>query len=306
MSDFFKEMENEMVYGKLNRGEGSGAISRILSGIALLLLVCLSVHLFKDRQYVPLGILLISCFNRFNVLVSIGLLVYFLIVEYWLGATLLLLYVVMGWASAWFGARNIKRNLYTGRAEVSPFEGLFSLLLCGFIFQLVLFILTSVTTGIVLLILWVLFGLIVLWEGGFLYHRLSAPWRRLHFSLMVRYSAVAGPMYPADITEVLRVLTKNVYPNWEDDDINSLIESAEEKMTNFRDRAELEELFKKSKPPLDQNKLQELMDRIETALRNPEKKMLRIGYVIGEIVGRDYGEQERLKYIHAVITGKAS
>jgi len=306
MSGAFKGVEHEIVYDKLNRGEETGAISRILSGITILILVYLSVHLFKDQQYIPLGILLISCFNRFNMLVSIGLLVYFFIAEYWSGATLLLLYVVIGWASAWFGARNIKRNLYTNRAKVSPFEGLFPILLCAFIFQVILFILASVATGIVSLILWAIFGLIVLWAGGFLYHRSSSPWRRLHFSLMARYSAIVGSMLAADITEVLGVLIKNVYPDWGDDEINSLIESAEEKMVDFSDRVELEELFKKSKPPLDQNKLQELMDRIGTALRNPEKKMLRIGYVIGEIVGRDYGEQERLKYIHAVITGKAS
>lgn len=306
MSDPFKEVENEIVYDKLNRGEETGPISRILSGIAILILVYLLVHLFKDQQYIPLGILLIFCFTRFSQLVSIGLLVYFLVVGYWLGATLLLLYVAIGRASVWFGVRNIKRNLCTNRAKVSPFEGLFSLLLCAFIFQLVLFILALVTTGIISLILWVLFGLIILWEGGFFYHRLSSPWRRLHFSLMVRYSAIAGSMVAADIAEVLRVLIKNVYPNWEDDEINSLIESAEEKMADFSERGELEELFKKSKPSLDQNKIRELMGIIETALRNPEKKRLRIGYVIGEIVGRDYGEQERLKYIHAVITGKAS
>ncbi len=178
------------------------------------------------------------------------------------------------------------------------------------------------------LVFWMLFGFIILYEGGYFYHRLSSPWRRLHFPLMVRYSAIAGVQMGAaestgkefNFEKALHAFVKNIYPYREDlaeltknledleltDRFKSPIKSADEKMANFSDRKALEELFKKSNSTIDQNKLQELMDKIETALRNPEEKGLRLKYVIGEIVSRDYGEQERLKYIHAVITGKAN
>jgi len=313
MSDFFKRMENEIAYEKVGRGEGIGPISRILSGVNLLVLVYLLVYLFKDQQYLPLIILLALGFTRFGHWVSIGILIYFIVTKYWVGTALVLLYGGIGWLSVWFGVRNIKRNLYSGRANIDPFEGMADLLFI-LIFQLAFFGLALLTSGIISIVFWVLFGLISFWEVYRYYYRLSSPWRRLHFPLMVHYSAIVGYQMGVaestgkefNIEEALRSLVKTAYRYMEDDEVNSLIESAEEKMTNFSDREALQELFQRSNPSVESNKLQELMDKIEASLKNQEEKGLRIRYVIAEIVGRDYGEQERIKYIHAVITGQAN
>lgn len=312
MSEFFKRMENEIALEKMGRGEGTGPISRILSGVNLLTLVYLMVYLFKDQQYVPLGILLILGFTRFGHWVSIGFLVYFIITKYWIGTALVLLYGGIGWLSVWFGVRNIKRNLYSGRSTVDPFEGS-PILLPVFIFQLIFFALALLTSNILSAIFWALFGLVILYETGFFYHRLRAPWCRLHFPLMVRYAGIAGYKVAEakstakdfHIKEALSTLVKSAYPYMKDDEVDSLIGSAEKKMANFSDREALNELFMKGKSSIDCNKLQELMDKIEIALKNQEEKGLYIRYVIAEIIGRDYGEQERQKYIHSVITGQA-
>ena len=313
MSGFLKRMENEIAYKKVGRGEGTGPISRILSGINLLALVYLLVYLFKDQQYIPLIILVVLGFTRFGHWVSIGLLIYFIVAKYWVGTGLILLYGGIGWLSVWFGVRNIKRNLYSGRANIDPFEGMADLLFI-LIFKLILFGVALLTSGIVSIIFWVLFGFVTLFEVGRYYQRLSSPWRKLHFPLMVHYSAIAGYLVGAaksagkefNIKQALHSLIKAAYRYMEDDEINLLIESAEKKINNFSDREALNKLFQRSHPSLDPNKIEELMDKIETTLRNPEEKGLRIRYAIAEIVGREYGEHERMKYIYAVFTGQAN
>lgn len=313
MSVLFKRIENEIAYKKVGQGEGTGPISRILSGVNLIALVYLLVFLFKDQQYVPLIILVVLGFTRFGHWVSIGLFIYFIATKYWGGTALVLLYGGIGWLSVWFGVRNIKRNLYRGRANIDPFEGMADLLFI-LIFQLAFFSLALLTSGILSIIFWVLFGLVTLFEAGRYYQRLSSPWRRLHFPLMVHYSAIAG--YQVGVTkstgkefnieQALYSLIKAAYRYMEDDEVNLLIESAEKKMTNFSDRKALSKLFQRKNLSVEPNKIEELMDKIETKLRNPEEKGLRIRYAIAEIVGRDYGEHERIKYIYDVFTGQAN
>jgi len=319
MDAFLKRIENEMTYNQVSRGRGTGPISRILSGISLFILVYFLIHLLKNQQYLPFGILLIlsilsfTPFGNLFPIGVIGLFIYFLIINYWVGAILILLCGAITWTSVWFGARNIKRNLYGGRAEVDPFEGMFDLLFI-FILQLIFFGLALLTSSILSIIFWVLLGIITLFEIMTRYYpRLKSPWCKLHFPLMMRYSALVGHQMGAtkttdkefDMKDVLRSLVKSAYPYWEDNEVNLLINAAEQKMANFTDREVLETIFRKNNPPIDLNKLKEVMEKINAALRNPEEKGLYVRYVIGEIVGRDYGEQERLKYIHAVIAGQA-
>ncbi|MFZ3122914.1 MAG: hypothetical protein WA104_06120 [Thermodesulfovibrionales bacterium] len=313
MSDFFKRMENGIAYEKVGRGEGTGPISRILSGINILILVFILTYLFKDHKYIPLGILLVSFFTSFGHWIGMGVIIYFVITRYWSGAFLLSLYVIISFFWVWFGMRSIKRNLYSGRASVDPFEGMHDLLPI-FIIQVLSFGIALITNGILSIVFWVIFALVTIYEVGRYYVRLASPWRRIHFPLMVRYSSIAGyQMGTAErtgkefsIKDVLHTLVKSAYPYMEDYQADSLIKSAQEKMYNFSDKEALKKLFHKSKHSIDDNKLQELMDKIETALKNPQEKGLLVRYIIGEIIGKDYGEQERLKYIHAVITGQAN
>lgn len=313
MSDFFRRMEKEIAYEKVGRGERTGPLSRILSGINILILVFILTYLFKDHKYLPLGILLVSFFTSFGHWIGIGVIIYFIVTGYWSGAFLLSLYVITSWSWVWFGMRSIKRNLYSGRANVDPFEGMYDLLPI-FIIQVLSFGIALITNGILSIVFWVIFAIVTIYEVGRYYVRLAQPWRRLHFPLMIRYSSIAGYQMGAaestgnefSIKQVLRSLVKTAYPYMEDDEVSSLIDSAEKKMINFSDREVLGGLFQRSNLSADHNKFQELMDKIETVLKNPKEKGLLIRYVIAEIVGRDYGEQERIKYIHAVITGQAN
>jgi len=67
-------------------------------------------------------------FTRFGHWVSIGLLIYFVIIQYWAGVFIMAIYGAIGWISVWYGMRNIKKNLYSGKVKVDPFEGMGDLL----------------------------------------------------------------------------------------------------------------------------------------------------------------------------------
>lgn len=123
---------------------------------------------------------------------------------------------------------------------------------------------------------------------------------------MAYYAARAGSQVAFDRDVILRSVVGSAYPYMEDGEVNALIESAKEKMRNFSDREKVKELYRRSGPSVGDNKLEELMDKVEGALKDPEKeKGLVIRFVIAEIVGRSYGEEEKIKYIRAVILGQA-
>lgn len=312
--NFFKKIEDEVVYKKLSRGRETGPISRILSGICLFTLVYLLVNLFKNEKYLPFIILLILGFTPLGFWILVGLLIFFIITKYWFGVILILLYGVLSQLSGYFGEKNIKRILNSKRSNVDPFEGHFEMSYI-FILQFIFFGLAFLTSGIFSIILWVLFTFVILYEVYIFYFRLSSPWRRLHFSLMMRYATIAGRQMGLakstgkefSIREALGILVKSAYPHIDDTEINLLIKSAKEKMVKFDDKEALEKLIQKNNTAMDKNKLREVVDKLEDMLKDPEKekKGLYIRYVIAEIVGRDYGEKERLNYINAVILGQA-
>lgn len=147
MSNFFEKFENELAYQKMSKGEGTGPVSRILSNVSILVLVFLLVTLFKAQFYWPALLFLVIGFTRFGHWASIGLLIYFVIIQYWTGVFIMMIYGAIGWISGWYGMRNIKKNLYSGKAKVDPFEGMGDLLFL-LIFQIVFFALALSISGI--------------------------------------------------------------------------------------------------------------------------------------------------------------
>lgn len=313
MSNVIKKFESRLALDKASRGEDTGPVSRILSGVNILILVYLLVSLFKDEKYISAVVLLTLGFTRFGSWVSIGLAIYFVVVGYWTGVILMLLFGCVGWFSIWFGTRNIKRNLYSGRAKVDPFEGMFERFYI-LVFQVVFFVVALLVPGMVGIIFWVLFGIVTLLQVGGYWHRLSSPWRRLHLPLMVRYAGIAGYQTgiaertekEVNIDEALHAFAKNVYPDLADDDVDSILESVQEKYDKFVDRKILEDEFRRKNASVDPKKLEELLDKIGETLKDPKETGLKIRWFIAEIIEHDYGIRERAKYLREVIIGGAN
>jgi len=312
MSDFEKYKEN-LAYKQTKQGKGTGLTSKMLSGVNIFLWVYLVIVLFKDQFYIPALFFLALAFTRFSHWASIGLAVYFGLIGYWKGFVLLLVVGLIGWGSVWFGMKNVKKNLFSDKAEISPFEGMQDLVLY-FIIQVVLLILALVTSGILSLILWLLFGLITLVEISRYYFRLRHPWCKVHYSLMQRYSMIAGRHAGLaerkgdgdfDIREALADFVKIIYPTWDKSKVDSFLDGVLGKLNNFSDREDLLKFFKKINPNVKQDTLKKLGDKIRKELKNPKDKSGKVAWVIAEVIGKDYGKNERIRYLHAVITSEA-
>lgn len=311
MSDFFSGVEDQIVLDSLPRGQGTGIASRICSQISLFVTAYLAVYLIEDKRYLVAALVLLLGFTRFGHWALFGLLIYFAIGRYWAGVALASLFLGVYGLATWLGARNIRRNLYSGRANIEPLEGEFDLLLAP-VLGLAFFGFALLCSGIVSTLLWALFGLITVWQAGRFHYLLRSPWRRIHFPLMVRYAHIAGletGLAQSTGSEfgfegALRALVTSAYPHWDDGQVDLLISSARDKMTSFSDREALSELFKRRNPLIETSRLDEAMRVMERALTDPEEKGIRVRYVIAEVIGRDYGPQERLRYISSVLTGR--
>lgn len=299
----------EFVYQKMNKSENIGLISRILSNVRTFVLVFLLVTLFKAQFYYSALLLLLLGFTRFRHWVSIGLIIYFVAIQYWIGAFIIVIYSTLGWVSVWYGMRNIKKNLSSGKARVDPFEGMEDLLFYLLIFQIMFFASALFTSGILSVVFWTLFSLVTLFKISLFYHRLASPWRRLHYPLMVRYALVAGRQSAISLKEnkefdmktAIKEFVKVIYPDWTDKEIQKFIEIIDEKMNSFADKDNLHLFFKKINPQIEDKEINELLGKIQEYFkkRNPR-------WVIAEVVERDYGVDERVKYLYSVIIGRAN
>jgi hypothetical protein len=305
MRNFFRDFENEVAIKKMAHGDGTGPISRILSNVSILIFIFLFVTSVKAKFY-WVALLLLLMFTNLGFFLTIGLFIYFIFIQYWVGVILIILYGVVGRISVSFGISNIKKNLYSRRAKVDPFEGMFDLFIY-LIFQSVFMTLALLTSGILSAISWSIFGIVTFFEALRYYHRIASPWRSLHYSLMIRYAVLAGHQAGVaktlskgfDMNSVLIEFVKNIYPEFSQEKIELLLNSVYKKMGNFTDREGLFDIFKKDYPMLDFKRINEILDKVQENLKKNNPR-----WIIAEIVENDYGIQERVKYLKAVIMGQ--
>jgi hypothetical protein len=72
-------------------------------------------------------------------------------------------------------------------------------------------------------------------------------------------------------------------------------------MELFTDKKQLLSFFKNSNPNISEGDVNELFDKIGKYFKEKDPKWL-----IAEIIENDYGIDERIKYLHAVIIGRAN
>lgn len=307
MNDFLEKVIDGIAYRKASRGEGTGPASKMFSSLNILIFVLWLVTLFKAKFYWVALTLLISVFTRFGLWVSIVLLIYFVIVHYWVGIVFLFTYGVIGWISAWLGIKNIKNNLYSGKTQVDPFEGMPDISFF-YIFQVIFLSLALLIPGIPSVASWILFGIVTLFVLYRFYYRLVPRWRRLHCPLMVRYAPVVGyhsgiakrENKKFDMDPSLKDFIKSIYPSLSSEELEDYLNTVDAKMESFAERNGLISVFRKDNLVVDSKKLNEALDEFHKHLkkRNPR-------WIIAEVIERDYGVDEKINYLQAILTGQA-
>ena len=99
-------------------------------------------------------------------------------------------------------------------------------------------------------------------------------------------------------------MLKSVYKDWSIEKINSFIDETNKKIGNLTDNKSFIEYLSKRFPSFTKEKADKLFIEFYKVLANP-KEYMRIKMIVAEIIERDYGIQEKMKYLFAVITNNA-
>lgn len=142
-----------------------------------------------------------------------------------------------------------------------------------------------------------------------LYIRVGSKWRRLHFPLTIHYYKLLSAFVIAseqnnekfEIRDVYNDLVALVFPKWSDKQIIYLLNKAYENKERFVD-AELFWTYLKRRESALVNKFGD----IRSALIDPENTGFAYMFVIAELVSEKYGMEEKLKYIYAFLTNRAT
>lgn len=152
-------------------------LSRTLNGICVYLFIFIAAQLIVNQNYIPLGILILSRIPIFGLkhpvdkYFTFGLVIYFIIIGYWLGAIVLFIFELLLVIAFLLEMENVKRNMFASPNSYIPMNIMmgnsFSVLLTKTITIIgaICFSTAYFTTGLLSTICWVLFGLIVLKNG---------------------------------------------------------------------------------------------------------------------------------------------
>lgn len=309
--DYLQNYINNLALEKYKKGQGSGPLSKIISLISLHSLVLLIAVLLIEKQFIPLAIILISSLTPLGVWVSIGFLIYFVVVKFWIGVVLISLYGFLAWFSSWFGIRNIKKNLFADKSTIDPFEGIFELKFLT-IAILILFGLALVFDGFISVISWIFYSILTFYLLIRLTGRIKTKWSQIHYSLMIRYASFAGAESSKSSSEgrefnienPLVEVIQSAFTNMDLTKATELFNQAKFKLDKFEDKFKIENYFKKKNPIVDPISVNSVLSRMEQLIKVNYNKLL-VNYVIAEIVYKDFGDDERIKYLVDSFTGKA-
>jgi hypothetical protein len=297
---------------RTRKGKTTGPFSRILSWINLHVYIFIIVTLIKDQQYIPLAILTILVLTPIAPLAMLVGAGYFGFIRYWTGVGLLVLTWIVGFLSVRFGVRYNEKLVRGRAATIDPFENMPEAAIPTII-ELIAFGVALLTNGCISVVAWAIFAIATSFLLMRYWFRIQSGWARLHYPLMLRYSALAGEEAAKaklndrkySLGTVLSRLVKSGYPSWSQEEVNTLIDTAREKLVNFTDREELLEYFGVRKSYESQDGISDLISLVEKEIRDQVGMDVKLrGFVIAEIVNREYGESERTEYVAGLITGR--
>ena len=300
----------DIAFRRTKEGQTTGPLSRILSGLNLLLYVYIAVTLLKDQHYVVLGLLILLAFTPAVPLGMIGAIIFFLYANYWLGVILLLTSWLIGWLSVRTGVLYNEKLIKNQLALVDPLENMPDTRNATFI-QLFAFGLALLINGGLSIVFWVIFAL----AAGFIVFRFSfrlrSQWARLYYPLLIRsqilmaVGTVTAEVRDFDIStnQVLEELVKSVYPTWSKDRVTEFVKEAIRKKESFYDKALLERCLRLKNKTIKEYTINAFIDNINIEVIKIDKAGVMLRFLIAEIIEKDHGKEERTEYLYNLLSG---
>lgn len=309
LMNYFENIKENLAFHKFKKGERTEEFSRIVYILSLHVIVLIMAVLIQKEQYIPLVIFISLAFTPLGLLTSIGLIIYFIIIKYWIGVILFAFYAFLAWFSTWFSIRDIKKKLFSSKTTINPYEGMIDLHVLTWI-ALFLFGTAIATRGTLSIVLWATYCIVALFLIYRLYSRVRNKWCRLHYPLIIRYaqfSAIESRISKAEEREFevqnpLIELILSAFVNFDTDKSIKLFENAQQKLTSFQDKQSFEKLMKSKNPNIDTMTLTIILTGFEKKTKTIVNGLL-VRYVIAEIIANDFGNNQRLEYLFEVYVG---
>jgi len=307
MFDSFSRWRNKRAKKYVLRGQGTGGWSKALSYLLFPLFAALVAVLVKNNEYWAVAIIIIFVFTKIGVFVILGILVYFITIKNWVGVSFLLVYYIINGLSYYVGRENVKKFIFQEKPMIDPFEGAADFLLWLF-FQCVSL------AGAILLSGWPRIALFVIFVAStvilfirFL-SRLVPRWRQIHYPLMLRYASIAGEEMGFSETEekdfnlsiAIISFLQTIYPEKTEADLNKMFMCIKDKMCNFSDHDLLKKIIRRRNARANNQEIEGLLTQIREIVYKGEDAGLLIRYIIAEIIGEVFGDDERGLYLFAV------
>lgn len=311
-SDFDNALKDhdKHVAALYEKGIGTGATSRIMSALCMFVFVALFAIMIQKGMYLlSVLALLIFLIKKLSGILWVGLIIYFIFTCNWVELVMVVLYIIFFSLSFYYGQNHINTKYLTAAHNVDPLEGTPDILFATYLEWISIF-LGIILSGYISLTFWILLIITLIYHANKLYFRLSPGWRRLHYSIMVRYAAIIG--YDAqinnksksDLNILLIQLAKNVYPNWDDNKIKEYVNThVFIQAKTFKDKKDIISTLQ-AKGSIDISKLETFMDSFSVRLSNNEK-FLMVALFIASVVEISYGKEEKIKYLIAIMDGSA-
>ncbi len=311
--DIFGESEDELAADYTHKGVATGVPSRLLSLLFFPVATLMVAQLAKEGLYLLAAVVVIAQFiGPLGLLVRTGVLVFLVVTNHWVAASIIFVLLIIQVTVPILGTANAKRVLREDRPIVSPFEGLADLRV-ALLAECLSLGGALLTDGWVRVTLLVVFTVVASFHASQLLFRLYPLWHRLHYSLMMRYAALAAAEHVLSSSEgrsfdfeaAALHLLESAYP-YSPESGNGLLERARTSKLSFSDRGHLEEMLRANRPDLSEEKVQGVLQRTHDELISTDGDALIIRYAIAELVEEAYGDEERALYMQAIFSGRAS
>lgn len=300
---------DKVAFKKLISGELTpGPISRLFLLLSNHVLIFLLVFLLKDKLHIPFIIFIVLGFTRAAVLIGFLGISYFIYLHYWAGVTIISLHLLFITLSTWSGYRYAKRNLSNQSTNISPFER--TDLATFHLVQLLSFGYALYSNGIPSAITWIIYSLVTFLILSKALVRLKSKWCYLYYPLAIRYAHFLGREVRINerenktpsIENVLNELLRSVYPNLNETETIDFIQNIKVKLHHFTDRNDLIAYCKQFSKNTDEALYVRTFDDMQIYLQKDEERHLPF-FFFAEMIERDFGKKERLKFMMEFFRG---
>ena len=160
---------------------------------------------------------------------------------------------------------------------------------------------------------WFLAAPALVWQIGYLLYTRATQWRRVHFPFMRLYAFGAGVTSAdaemcgrtSDAEEALVTTARFLFPLSSGQELAQFVHQSIEDGCRFTLRDDFLRYLSQKKSELSEADIQAMLDRLAEAFANPSN-FRRAQFVVLGIILRRHGKREALKYLSAIIEGRAA